>query len=427
MTYWYRILAGVLLSAAVCPPDGARASAAEPLKTGEIKIYGNHKIKTYVIRRAIELRTGEPFDQAKVEEARRNIRRIPGVDYSEIRVTYSFADSALSLGVVVTEKSAFRGDPIIQRGMQNQFSYGLALSEHNFRGRSELLSASAMFYGGTVARARWENPWIGQGPRVGAGVSAEYMNYEYVYDDLAGAYEGARIERFGGELTIFYTFRSGFRLLASAGYAAAESDREGVTNDPGGDRYPSVTLGLDYDRRGSSLWPWSGWYLRADATAVGPGQDAFSIRRSRLDARLYLPVFNRTVLAAQIRPRINDGDRIPVYMREHIGGGRTVRSYDYGEFNADNSMVAGAEYRIPINFNRRHSVEDKLLAVSLHVFADAGVAWEQDQSPDDGDLWHGGYGVGVLLLNAWFRGLRFDYGWHRGSSGMFHFEIGPRF
>jgi outer membrane protein assembly factor BamA len=417
----------VLAALASASPSAARASDEEPMKTGAINIYGNHKIKTYVIRRVIPLRTGEIFDPEKVNEARRRLREIPGVDYSEIRVTYSLVDSALSLNVVVTEKSAFHGDPLVQRGPENKFSFGLWVSEDNFRGRSETLGGSAMFYGGTVADVLWEDPWLGQGPRIGIGFSGRYANYKYVYDDLGGAFEGARIERYSGRFSLFYTFWSGFRLVGTAAYAAADGDRDGVTNKTGGDRFPIYSLGLHYDARGSRLWPWSGWFLDADVSAVGPGQASYSIVNGRLDARAFLPVFNRTVLALQFSPSVNDGDRIPVYMREHIGGGTTIRSYDYGEFNAQSAVVTGVEYRIPINFDRRSSVEDKLFAASIHLFADAGAAWESGQSLDEGDLWHAGYGLGILLLNAWFRGLRFDYGWHEGSNGMFHFEIGAKF
>jgi len=429
MMYWFlrfTTVIALLLTTASSPPV-ARASTEEPLVTGDVNIYGNRKIKTFIIRRAVPLRSGEPFQQDKVEEARANIRQIPGVDYSEISVLYSMADSSLFLNVVVTEKSTFHGYPLVQRGLENIFSFGLWLSQDNFRGRSEMLGGSVLVNGGTIANLKWENPWLGQGPRIGVALAGQYRNYKYVYDDLDGVFEGARIEQYGGDFSLFYTFSSGFRLFAKAAYAAADSDEEGVTNEPGGDRFPVYSVGLRYDTRNSRLWPWSGWYLRADGAVAGPGQEAFSILQGRLDARVYLPFFGRTVVALQLRPRVNDGDRIPVYMREHIGGGMTLRAYDYGDFNATSSIVTSAEIRIPVNFDRQHSVEDKLFAASIHLFADAGAVWELDQSPDDSELWHGGYGLGVLLVNSWFRGLRFDYGWHPDSNGRFHFEIGSKF
>jgi len=419
-----------LAAATVCAIAAAAhagAGTGAPPRTGRINIYGNRITKSYVIRRVIPLRPGDPYDKARVALARERIGQIPGIDYSDIRVTYSMADSTLSLDVTVTEKSAFQGYPVVQRGLENIFSFGAWASNENFRGRNETIGASALFGGGTVVNAMWENPWLGEGPRIGIGLSGKYRNYKYVYDDLGGLFEGAGIEQYGGDISLFYTFWSGFRIVAAAGYAVTDGSEEGVTNEPGGDRFPLYSLGLRYDTRDSPSWTWSGWYLKADATAVGPGEEAYSIVRGRLDARVFIPVFDKTVFALQVRPQVNDGDRVPVYMREHLGGGMTLRSWEYGEFNAVSSMLTSAEFRLPVNFNRHDSIEDKLFAMSIHVFADAGAVWELDQSAADADLWHGGYGIGVVMLNGWFKGLRFDYGWHEGSEGRAHFEIGTKF
>jgi outer membrane protein assembly factor BamA len=414
----------VTASTAVAPSG---ADTGTPPRTGRINIYGNRITKSYVIRRVIPLRPGDPYDRARVDLARERIGQIAGIDYSDIRVSYSLEDSTLSLDVAVTEKSAYQGYPVVQRGLENLFSFGAYAANENFRGRNETIGASALFGGGTVVNVMWENPWLGEGPRIGIGLSGKYRNYKYVYDDLEGIFEGAGITQYGGEFSLFYTFWSGFRIIAGAGYAVTDGDEEGVTIEPGGDRFPLYSLGLHYDSRDSHAWTWSGWYLKAKATAVGPGEEAYSILQGRLDARVFIPVFDRTVLALQVRPQVNDGDRVPVYMREHIGGGMTLRSWDYGEFNAASSMLTSAEFRLPVNFGRRDSIGDKLFAMSIHVFADAGAVWELDQSASDAELWHGGYGIGVVLLNSWFRGLRFDYGWHEGSDGRAHFEIGTKF
>jgi outer membrane protein insertion porin family len=199
-----------------------------------------------------------------------------------------------------------------------------------------------------------------------------------------------------------------------------------MTIKPDGDSYPTVALGIHYDARGSRLFPWSGWYLVAEATSVGPGDDAYSILTSHLDARVFLPLFGRVVFGVQGGGTVKDGDEIPVYMREHLGGGMTIRGYDYGTFNGTNSVLTGAELRVPINFSRDRTVEDLLFAASFHLFADAGAVWEQGESLDK-ERWHGGFGGGILLLNSAFKGVRFDYGWNDDLEGRFHFEIGARF
>jgi outer membrane protein insertion porin family len=408
-------------------PPGTRAEP--PMRFGEVRIVGNKKTRDYVIRREIPVRRGEVYDKARVAEARSRLAEVPGVGRSEIRLVYVPADSALRLDVRVTEKRTFRAAPLIRRGYENIYSFGLWLADDNFRGRGEALDLAVLLRGNTVVRGRWENPWLGQGPRVGIGVDARYRDYRYVYNDLGGVFEDGRIRRGDIKLSFLYSFRRNFRVFLNTGYEQVEGDVDGITVKPGGDRYATVFAGTRYDGRGSRLFPWSGAYVRAEAGVYGPGDAAYAIAAGRLDARVFVPVRNRVVLGARASASVKDGDTIPVYLREHVGGGLTLRGYDFGAFNGTNAMLAGAEFRIPVNFNRERTVEDKTLSASVHLFADAGVAWEPDQSPDPG-RWHGGFGGGVHLLNSWVQGIRIDYGWHGGeggSTGRVHVEIGAMF
>ena len=412
------------LAADACPC--AAQAAARPARTGEVRVYGNEKVKTYVIRREIRLRTGEAYDPSEVQRARRRIEKIPGVDFSDIRVGYTPLDSSLSLTVIVTERSTFEGFPLIRRGLEDKFSFGLRVADSNFRGCSERISAFALFRGNTAFGLAWENPWLGQGPRIGLGIRGGYRQYEYVYDDLGEALDGAEIRRASGEASVFYTFDSGLRPYLAAGYEQVESDEPGATVIPDRDRFATLSLGLQYDGRSSRIFPWSGWYFDAAATEIGPGDDRFSIFDGLADLRTYLPILDRLVFAVQGRGRLRDGDTIPSYLRQHLGGGLTIRGYDFGSFHGVNSVVTGAELRVPVNFARQRTVEDLLVAVSVHLFADAGAAWERDQELV-GELWHSGYGLGLQIMNAQVEGLRVDYGWHQGSNGRWHVEIGARF
>jgi len=429
MPYWFRrfrtsriFTAGLAAAFAILP---IVVWAGTPLNTGQIRIYGNDKIKSYIIRREIRLKTGEPFDRDKVEQARRRISEIPGVDYSEIRVFYTPVDSSLALNVVVTEQSAFAAFPIIQRGYENIFGFGAWVADDNFRGRSEKIGASFLLRGGTVVTAGWENPWLGQGPRIGIGAGGKYAYYRYVYDDFDGVFEGTRISQGGVDGSFLYTFGTGTRVFTRLGYELADADREGATIKPDGDKYGTISLGIKHDGRSSALFPWSGWYLSAEAIGIGPGDDAYSITEGRLDTRLFLPVFNRTVLGLQVTANVKEGDEVPIYLREHLGGGLTIRSYDYGSFNGVSSILTSAEFRIPFNFSRDRTVEDLLFGASLHFFYDGGATWELNQSLNK-DAWQNGFGLGIMLMNPWIRGFRFDYGWNRDSNRG-HFEIGAKF
>lgn len=395
--------------------------------TGEIRVFGNEEIKKYIILREIRLRAGDPFDPERITAAKERIRRIPGVDYLDIRTNLNPDDSTVALSVIVTEKSSLEGYPVIRRGYQNEMSFGLRAVNRNFRGRSERLWSSFLFRGNQVFTAGWENPWIGDGQRrIGVGLRVHYKDYVYVYDDLGDAFRDADIQRSGAELSVFQTFTDRTRISLALGFENVESGRSGVTLEPDGDSYLTASVRLDYDARDSDRFPWSGIYVSATGREIGPGRDAYSIHEGHVQASAYASLLARTVLAIGASLDYRDGDGIPLYRREHLGGSGTLRGREFGSFHGTKSLLLGAEYRVPWNFSRAEPVEDVLLGISTHFFADAGAAWEDDEDLNT-EIFHGTFGVGILILNGSIPGLRIDYGWHQRSSGRWEIDVGAKF
>jgi len=399
---------------------------SEVILTGRITIHGNDRIKDYIILRQIPLKPRDPLDYRTLEKARQNLRTIPGMDYSEIRVTYQPEDSAMGLRVFVTEKRAFGGNAWLERGYENQFSIGARATERNFRGRSEKLSAYLVVINNTIFGFDWENPWLGSGRKIGMGLEAYYKSYIYVYDDFDDAFAGSEITRWGGSARTMHLFQQKSRGYLKLSYESIKGDREGVTIDPDGDQFPIFELGVIWDTREGMRFPWAGGYIKVAARAVGPFDDLYSINEGVFDIRGFVPILGHSVLGAHTQVALREGNNIPIYRRQHVGGGKTIRSWEYGLFNGDNSVVGGIEYRIPFNFTREMPLENVLLGVEFHAFADAGAAWQSTRDLST-DIVHGGYGFGFSLLNQQLRGIRFDYGWHKNSSGMFHFEVGLKF
>ena len=412
-----------LATAILCVAGLVRAG--DLVRTGRIHVHGNEKIKTYIILREIPLAKGDPFDYGKLQEGRRNVARVPGVDYSEIHVVYLPEDSSLGLNVIVTEKRTLEGNIWLQRGYENKISVGGSTTEYNFRGRSEKLAVSFLAIDNIALGADWENPRVWGGWKVGLGARVYYITYDYPYTDFDYAYTGKNIWRLGGEVEAFHPSGERSRLYVKAGYEGVGGD-DGVTLDAGGDGFLTLGIGARWDARDSERFAWWGWYLLAEMRSVGPWQDGLNIVEAEADARAYLAPFSRLVLAVQARGVKRDGDAIPIYRREHVGGGLTLRGYDYGAFDGDNALSGGAELRLPLNFSRERPLEDVLVGFELHAFADFGAAWNGPDSLE-GDQIHGGYGVGASILNRQVRGLRFDYGWPRDGDGRFHFEIGLKF
>jgi hypothetical protein len=66
------------------------------------------------------------------------------------------------------------------------------------------------------------------------------------------------------------------------------------------------------------------------------------------------------------------------------------------------------------------------MGISAHLFADAGGAWEDGQDLNS-NIFHGTFGLGILVLNGSVPGLRIDYGWHQNSNGRWEVDIGAKF
>ncbi len=401
--------------------------AGKILRADKIRIFGCKNIKPFVIQREIPFSEGDYFNNDDITEAGRRIEKVPGVDFSDIRVSYVPQDSAIVVTVVITEKSTLHGYLLTNRGYEDLLSVGFKIKQHNLRGRSEKLYLSALFRGNTVLETGWENPWLGGPLHFGIGIMAFYHEYKYVYNDLGGLYNGAKIEKAGGSINLFRKLGGDQELSISGGFETVKSPVEGITANAGGtDSYIAASLTFKRDSRQSEAFPWDSDFIKARLTAVGPGDDDLKIIEGFVDARKYISLFSRHVTAFQVLYCAQDGNNIPAYRRKHIGGSRSLRGYGFGTFHGINSLVGTAEYRIPVNFSKAEPVEDLLLGISLHLFGEAGTAWERGEAVTR-DIFYGSYGMGASLLTKNTTGIRFDYAWHPNSSGKWQIDAGLKF
>ena len=407
-------------------PSGTDASEQAALRVGEIRVHGNQKIKTHILRREIPFKRGDILVEEALEKAHQRIRKIPGVDYSNIRVAISPRDSLLILTIVVTEKPTFNGRPLIQRGYQNKMSFGLEIWEKNFRGESEELSGSFLLRGNTLFNASWRNPWFGIGSRLGISLDLFYKDYVYVYDDLGPTFTDAPIERFGGEISLFRNVGDKTQISIGGGFETQKITRLGDFPVPNWETYAIVSAAFSYDSRQTPIYPWNGIYLQTIARELGPGNENVNAHEGLVDLRLFKSIFGRAVLAGHSRIHYHDGDKIPIYRRDHIGGSHTLRGYDYGSFHGYRSIVTGVEGRIPVNFSIDLPVENLLLGMAFHVFADAASAWDDNKNLTV-DNFHGTFGAGVVFISEGLSGLRFDYGWRMDDPGRFEFDVRMKF
>ena len=144
-------------------------------------------------------------------------------------------------------------------------------------------------------------------------------------------------------------------------------------------------------------------------------------------ARAYLPI-SKATLALRAGGKKVWGDSFPLVEAALIGGGTTVRGYQWNRFAGDASAYGNAELRVPLT-------RITLLTrgtLGILGFADAGRVWMETSDLDprqaagrynDGGF-HTSYGGG-LWFGSLGQAVSVEYAW--GEEGRIYFSLGLPF
>lgn len=396
----------------------------------EIKITGNEKTVDKVIRREIEVETGELFDFNRVKNSLQEIYNLGFFEDVTMKLEPGSEEDLIVLVIEVIEKSTgvLGGGGGYSSG-EGLFAYA-SIKESNLFGRGQSLEAKLEVGTRTTYRLSFYEPWLGNTPTfVGVEVYDIFATKKEQINGIDSEYE---IERLGGKLSFGREFKNDFKIglelkTEKATYAIISGQlpdniQKGLTN--------SLKPILVYDTRDDRFNPTEGWYGTASIENAGGflGGD-FTYRKYDLDLRTYLStdVFDEDKRDdSKITSTINDGvlamrvvggygDRdLPSFAEYEIGGLGTIRGYEYKEFAGDLSLVFNIEYRFPL--------ADNLQGV---VFADWGNAWDFGESISIADLKFGkGFGI---RFDTFIGPISIDYGFGEDNKGQAYFSIGHSF
>lgn len=163
---------------------------------------------------------------------------------------------------------------------------------------------------------------------------------------------------------------------------------------PGLSRQPlflHLATGVALDGRDSAVAPRSGGMvgvLLSRFESLGGLEADFS--RVALDARYFVPAFERSVVAVRAlasSDRAADSARVPFYLQQFLGGGDTLRGFERSRFRDTSLLHLSAEYRFDVHrkfelagFYDVGQVAPRLAAVSLRRFETSwggGVRFKQ--------------------------------------------------
>jgi outer membrane protein assembly factor BamA len=142
-----------------------------------------------------------------------------------------------------------------------------------------------------------------------------------------------------------------------------------------------------------------------DLTSSGSDED-YDFLRYELEAEEYIPFrHGYQVLAFRefmsVSQSLGEGDNIPFYMMDYIGGGSTIRGFDGFRFRDRNLAVANAEYRWEAWFR-----------MDAALFVDAGYAFRDFDEFAFNEI-ETGYGFGFRFRSSRSVVARIDFAWSR--------------
>jgi hypothetical protein len=222
---------------------------------------------------------------------------------------------------------------------------------------------------------------------------------------------------------LFLGLEMDFQRLSSVGFVPAEGNNnlQELPLGSQGSTNLGFGLGLIHDNRHNVLNVRKGFFselaLLHYNQAWGSTYDFTSVVS---DTRIYRPIGENNVFAAQILGQFNSGD-VPFNQLALLGGESIMRGYYYGRYRDRNQLAAQVEYRflpIPFGFTDR---------IGAAVFAGAGKVFPEISSFDLSNIAvSGGAGVRFLLFPKKDIYTRFDVAFTQEGPGYYLF-IGEAF
>ena len=394
----------------------------------KIGIVGGHDINRRLVLARFGVRTGDIFDADECERGLDKVKRLHGVRSAFLRVLADLdTTGGVHLVIVISNADTRIMRPAVSRCLTNDWSFGFRFDETNFRGVDERVKSIMLLGGATVAKASWLKPFFLENPRFGVHISAGYEQCDYPFPDYRQLLTDDRVKRFQGFAGLRLNITDYIHLDVRPGVDVIET-ADTISYDPRVPRSPSgpfttLEIMLTADMRDRLFYPSSGFILKGGRKDWGLLQSDSEIKNFLYwgEGAGYLS-FWRLIGVLHSKVVFTHGE-VPLILRQHLGGEGTIRGYDFGVFSGENSAIATAEARLPLNFQDPYADGNPLVRVDFHLFLDNGACWNGTDGFDQ-DLLHSGFGCGVNLMPGERGLISIDYAWQLETNGMWQVNAG---
>ena len=377
-----------------------------------IVIKGNCKTRPGILHRELGSSVGKVFDWSVLEKDTRALRKLNIIRTAEAQVKRGKNPRERIILFVVSESFPWKLEPIFGNDSIFGIYGGFVLGYKNFRGLRENLTAEVRLGNRRRYAFQWSNPWYAGSLHLFSAINVWREEYKYLYKDYSPDFQ---------EYNSGINFTLGSQLSAKLAvgsrfmYERVDVDDKSVSlSGSGVDELSAIEAFFELNTRNWELYPRNGWYIQGSARRFYVVDTHFD--KAKLDIRRYQPLFSHNIIAVRLQMMLSRRE-LPVYKREHLGGGGTLRGYPRGEFGGDNTVAGSIEWRVPIGFrpNPANKINVGLAAV---IFYDVGTAWWR-QTRVINQRFHSsvGFGFHFILQEMVFSGL---YGYAGRGFGFLH-------
>jgi outer membrane protein insertion porin family len=403
------------------PDTGVLVFRILEYRVERIEVVGNKKTRSHAILRQLYTRPGDLWSPRLFSQ--RDLRALMNLGIFE-EVPEVVPDLGSEPGkVVLTLKVKERKTGLLTGGAGYSSRYGLLgfvdISDTNFLGRVEQISAHIEFGGRQSYELHYFDPWL-DSHRTTLRVYLFNGTFDRFTSSAAGSALSTGLTPF--TRSVLVEWRRGFQITVGRPLSINDQIQLGLRSEtvsterlsssqvPGlpalpflalrGDTTRSITLGLIRDTRDYFLDPSRGMRLSLDLELAGGllgGDNDFT--KYILDVRKYWPLGGKTIFAVRSRIGLSSG-RVPFSQLYFVGGTDTLRGYQEDRFFGNRMFQAV-------------------------LFFDLGRAWRETERVRMPSDLVAGYGLG-LRVNTPLGPLRLDFGWGKEGTRT-HFGFAQLF
>jgi len=430
----------VILSLLPWKTLAAQDSIAPPVRIDQVVAAG-HKITAQdVILREIPFSFPAVLSADDLKLIQNRVQNLRLFNRVELRVDEREGRNVLT--VLVTESWYIFPSPVffVSERDWDKLSYGLQLTDGNFRGRNEKLRIGGWFGYNPSYFLSYSIPWIGERQRLNLSVG---LSQATAVNKIFGFQE----ERLGFNLKVGkrLSLKLDTNLQFSLTRVTLLPEYQSFSvSGSGRDLVPSLSWQTRWENRDLTEYPRKGTYLAVNVQRTGFARTQPEYWRTTLDGRFYQPVLGSATLAVRQLFILNSG-KMPVYDRIFLGFNERIRGYynlilpdpaRYADYASYSISLTSLEFRFPILPVRYFSIENGPLipslfrnlkfGISVGFFLDNGFVWRNAADIRLKDFYTG-YGVGLHIHLPYINVFRIEYALNKFGRGQFIFNTGISF